>query len=99
MKTLLCLLAGAALLCVVLLLTGFDTRDEARIAVLEFRVATLESNQVINTVEMKRWTLNRLETLELSEVDRRYALQTNLQALIFSTAEITIKASVPASTH
>jgi hypothetical protein len=78
MKKFLGLLTIIALLCACVLLTGFDFRDEARIAALESRVKTLEANQATNTVAIKIWTLNHLEALEIREAERRFELHTNI---------------------
>jgi len=40
---------------------------------------------------VKLWTLDKLEDLEMQEVTNRFELQSNLQALIFKVGEIAIK--------
>lgn len=93
MKNIQRLLAAAIVLSMVVFLMGFDTREEARITTLEVRVAALETNQTVNAAALKIWTLKELEALELREMDKRYELSTNLQALIFQTARIVLDAS------
>jgi len=102
MKSLLFTLVAAALLCgcnkpdpAVAQIRGQVAELQSNVDLLRLELkqnAAVYSASGSNVeTNVKLWTLDKLEDMELREVSNRFELQTNLQALIFKVGEIAVQ--------
>lgn len=103
MKVIIAPLFLAAFLC------GCNSGEDAKISALQVKLDQLQTkisaftnqptvtNQISQAqiAELKLWTLDHLEELQIEEATNRYVLETNLEALIFETARISVMSKQP----